>query len=97
VKSFTDQTAVRIGIGLAMTILSCTWILRGKMDAFQANLDAHFTQIDEIAKDRWGARDQRQWGFQMDVENRALVRSDGKTGLVIPDVDRIIKNPASLP
>jgi alpha-galactosidase/6-phospho-beta-glucosidase family protein len=51
-------------------------------------IDTNASAISLIAKDRVTTPELRLWAYQLERENRAVQRNDGKTGLVVPEPAR---------
>lgn len=48
-------------------------------------IDSNVAAINLLAKDRVTTPELRLWAYQLERENRSVQRTDGKTGLVVPE------------
>lgn len=78
--NLTDKTWIPLGATLAIVgaITTATWVLSGRLHQVE-------TALRDAGRDRWTLTDQRDYANQMAAHNQAVARSDGKTGLLIPD------------
>lgn len=90
------KTSVGIGAGIIGAVFTAGWGTSSAINKFSSHLDQQFAmqdaKIDKIAASipyKVSEAEFSSWMRGLDDENRQVQRTDGKQGLVVPNLDLV--------
>lgn len=86
-----SRFALTLGTALAVagSLLYAGWFANGLLRDIKDELAAVRSELKHAASDRWTGRDMRDYASTSKDLNSAIARTDGRTGLFVPDVRAI--------
>lgn len=89
--SQNSKFSVTLGaiIAVAGSLLYAGWFASGLLRDIKDEVVAARAEVKAAAADRWTGRDMRDYAAESKDLNNQVQRTDGKSGLYVPDVRRI--------
>jgi hypothetical protein len=78
-------------VAVAGSLLYAGWFANGLLRDIKDELGALRRDMRAVSSDRWTGRDMRDYSAELKDLNTAVSRTDGKVGLLVPDVRHIIR------